>query len=130
MATELALERDDKQAIGTFADVQAIIRAVFPDVQFGWTTSGEEKLRIAAQRGIDLPPAIRKSLETLPSLHEGRANLDEALVKFGLGGKEPVRCIYVMPRGQAPDLNDKLSALEAAVGGQFVTSGEETNRIA
>ncbi len=130
MATELALERDDKGEIGSFAEVRAIIEAVFPEVQFGWTTSGLEKLRIAAERGIEFPPAMRASLEKLPSLLEGRAALADALVEFGLGYEEPVCCLYVTPRGDATDLAERLSALERAVGGQFVSSGEETNRIA
>ena len=128
MATELALERNDKGEIGSFAEVQAIIRSVFADAQFGWTKSGLDKLRIADERGIELPEMIRKSLETLPSLRGGRAALDGALVEFGLGHHEPVCCLYVTPHGDAPDLEDKLSALESAVGGEFVISGEETNR--
>lgn len=130
MPTELALERDDKGELGSFADVQALIRSVFPDARFGWTTSGPEKLRIAEERGIEFPPAMRKALETLPSLHEGRAALGDVFVEFGLGYEEPVRCLYVTPRGDAPDLDDKLSALKVAFGGQFVISDEETNRIA
>lgn len=129
MATELALERADKCEIGGFDEVQTLIRSVFPDAQFGWTTSGPQKIQIAAERGIEFPPALRKSLETLPSLLEARAALGEALVEFGLGYEEPVRCIYVTIRGDSPDLDEKLSALEAAVGGQFVIRGEETNRI-
>jgi hypothetical protein len=40
MSTELALERDDKGLTGTLDEVQAIIRDVFPTVQFAWMTSG------------------------------------------------------------------------------------------
>ena len=128
MATEFALERSDKGVIGSFAEVQAMIRKVFPEVVFAWTTSGIEKLRIAEERGIVLPEAIRRSCETLPSLLEGQADLSGASVRFGLGYEEPVRCIYVQPSGDSSGLDAKLVALETAVGGKYVLSGKETNR--
>ncbi len=129
MATEFALERSDKSAIGTLADVEVMIREHFPDVAFGWTKSGQEKLRIASQRQIELPAAIRQSLEGLPSLREGRAKAGEALVEFGLGYREQVRCIYVTPHGDDAAVLAGLSGLAKSVGGKYVVSGEETNRI-
>jgi hypothetical protein len=130
MATELALEREDKGPLGRFAEVQAMIRKFFPEVVFGWTTSGQEKLRIAHERGITVPEAIRQSCERLPSLLEGQAEFGDAFVSFGLGYQEPVRCIYVEPRGDSVDFHERLAALESAVGGKFVISGQETNRVA
>jgi hypothetical protein len=129
MATELALERKDKSQIGSFAETQAIVQDVFPSVKFGWTTSGREKLHIAAERNIQLPPAIRESLENLPSLLEGMCEGDGWAVEFGLGYQEPVLCLYVTPRGDSDVLERGLSAIAAAVGGDYVISGNETNRL-
>jgi len=129
MATEYALERDEKAPIGSFDSVQSLIREVFPTVEFQWTQSGPDKLALAAERGIEFPPELREALKTLPSLLEGRFATDEALVEFGLGFQEPVRCLYVTPRGSSATLNQQLSKLEAKVGGKFVVSGEETNRL-
>ena len=64
MTAELALGRADKAPIGSFDEVQSMIRDVFPTVQFGWTQSGQDKLRLAAEHGIELPQSIRESLET------------------------------------------------------------------
>ncbi|MEM6855015.1 MAG: hypothetical protein AAF593_11465 [Planctomycetota bacterium] len=129
MATEFALERTDNKEIGSIVDVQAIICSIFPDTKFAWTTSGSEKLRLAAERGVELPSAIRKSLEKLPALLEGQAKFGEAVVQFGLGHQEPIYCVYVSHRGDAPKIKEKLSALEHAVGGKFVISGEEKNKM-
>jgi hypothetical protein len=126
MATELALERSDDSPIGSFAEVQAIIKSIFPDVQFWWTTSGLEKLRIAAERKIEFPPAIRHNLEKLPSLLEGRVVGDGFMVEFGLGCKDPIWCLYVTPRGDGD--GGKLAELENIVGGHIVVSGEEKHR--
>ncbi len=128
MATEYALERKDKEPIGTFEQVQQLILSAFPTTRFYWTVPGAEKLRIAAERGIKMPPELEKVLQTLPSLHEGVYEDDEVLVSFGLGHKEPVMCLYIEPRGDSATLTSQLSALEVGAGGTLVVSGEETNR--
>lgn len=129
MATEYALERKDASAIGSLDDVQALIRSVFDSVQFAWTQSGPEKLKLAEERGIEFPAALAKSLETLPSLLEGRAAGGNWQVSFGLGQSDPVMCIYLTPHDPDNALDAQLAALEAAVGGEIVVSGEETNRL-
>ena len=125
MATEYTLRRADGRPFGTFEQVQALIRQLFPSVEFFWTTSRPEKLRQAEERGVELPPQIRRCLEALPSLLEGVAEGPEFHVTFGLGQEEPVSCLYVTPRGLAPELERGLAALEAAAGAAFKVSGSE-----
>jgi hypothetical protein len=125
MATEYMLRRADGQPFGSFEQVQALIRRLFPTVEFFWTTSGPEKIRQAEERGIKLPPHIRQWMETLPSLLEGIVEGDEFQVTFGLGYEEPVSCLYVTPRGLAPELDRGLAALEAEAGAEFEVSGTE-----
>jgi hypothetical protein len=125
MATEYTLRRADGQPFGSFEQVQARIRQLFPSVAFRWTTSGPEKIAIAVARGITLPPEIMEYLPSLPSLLEGVAEGDEFHVTFGLGHQEPVPCLYVTPRGDAPELDRGLAALEADAGAEFKVSGEE-----
>jgi hypothetical protein len=125
MATEYTLRRADGQPFGSFEQVQALIRRWFPSAEFFWTTSGPEKVRQAEERGVDLPPHIRQWMETLPSLLEGVAETSDYDVTFGLGQEEPVSCLYVTPRGQAPELDRGLAALEAEAGAEFKVSGME-----
>ena len=125
MATEYTLRRADGRPFGSFEQVQARIRQLFPTVEFSWTTSGSEKIALAAERGITLPPALLAVLPDLPSLLEGVAEGDGFHVVFGLGHQEPVPCLYVTPRGTAPDLMHGLEALEADAGAEFKVSGEE-----
>jgi len=129
MATEYALERDDKEPIGLFDAVQSMIREVFPTVKFAWTVSGPDKLKLAVERGIDFPAELREALKTLPSLLEGYYESEGMFIELGLGFEEPVKCLYVTPRGSSTALLLKLSELEVKVGGKFVVSGEETNRL-
>src|SRR5262249_3196864 len=102
----------------------AMIRLLFPSVQFGWTTSGPEKLQIAKERGIKFPPDLQEALKTLPSLLEGLAEGEGYHVTFGLGHQEPVSCLYVTPRGHAVELEYGLAALEAEAGSEFKISGD------
>jgi hypothetical protein len=125
MATEYTLRRADGRPFGSFEQVQALIRRQFPSVEFFWTASGPEKVRLAEERGVELPPHIRRWMETLPSLLEGVAEGDGFHVTFGLGAEEPVPCLYATPRGLAPELDRGLSALEAAAGAVFKVSGSE-----
>ena len=125
MATEYTLRRADAQPFGSFEQVEARIRAMFPSIAFRWTLSGPEKMALAAERGITFPPALMDILPGLPSLREGVAEGDGFHVTFGLGHEEPVPCLYVTPRGSAPELERGLAALEADAGAVFKVSGEE-----
>lgn len=125
MATEYTLRRADGQPFGSFEEVQALIRVHFPTVEFFATTSGPEMIRQAEANGVELPPHIRAWMATLPSLMEGVAEGPEFHVTFGLGQAEPVPCLYVTPRGVAPELERGLAALEAAAGAKFQVSGTD-----
>lgn len=124
MATELTLRRADAQSLGSFEQVQELIRTHFPTVEFFWTTSGLEKIALASERGITFPPEIMAYLPGLPSLLEGVAEGDDFHVAFGLGHLEPVPCLYCTPRGDSRELHRGLSALEAFAGSTFKMSGE------
>ncbi|HEY2416249.1 MAG TPA: hypothetical protein VGI40_28670 [Pirellulaceae bacterium] len=123
MATEFTLQRPDGAPLGTFNEVQTMIRRHFPSVQFSWTTSGLEKLKLAKERGLELPPEIRKACESLPSLLEGSAGGTSYQIAFGLGHEEPVCCLYVEPRGDHQELLSGLAAMEKEVGAAFRISG-------
>jgi len=125
MATEYTLRRADGKPFGTFKQVRALVRQLFPDVQFTWTTSGPEKLKLAKQRGIKFPPELKKVLKTLPSLLEGVVEGEGYHLTIGLGHQEPVPCLYVTPRGDSPELDSGLTALESKAGAEFKVAGDE-----
>jgi hypothetical protein len=125
MATEYTLRRADGQPFGSFAQVQALIRRLFPAVEFFWTTSGLEKIRQAEERGVELAPHIRQWMATLPSLLEGVAKGDEFHVTFGLGYEEPVSCLDVTLHGLVPELERGLAALAVEAGAEFKVSDTE-----
>lgn len=71
MATEYTLRRADGQPFGSFEQVQARLRLLFPAIQFRRTLSGPDKIALAAERGITFPPELLAVLPGLPSLQEG-----------------------------------------------------------
>lgn len=123
MATEYTLRRADGHAFGTFEQVESRLRELLPTVQFAWTTSGQEKIKMAEENGITLPPQLMEVLPTLPSLREGVAEGNEFHVTFGLGHQEPVECLYVTPRGNAKMLQQALKALESDAESEFSVQG-------
>jgi len=125
MATEYTLRRADGRPFGSFDQVQAIIRQLFPTVEFFWTESGPEKVRRAEANGVELPPHIREWMVGRPAVFEGVAEGPDFHVTFGLGTKEPVACLFVEPRGLSPELDRGLAALEAEAGAGLRVSGSE-----
>src|SRR5262249_41521891 len=119
--------RGDGQPLGTFEQVQAMIRDLFPSAQFGWTLSGPERVRISQERGQPLPAELRQRLESLPSIFEGVAEGEGYRVTFGLGDDEGVACLRVTPLGSAQELQSGLAALESAAGASFELSEEKRN---
>src|SRR3954471_12112442 len=122
MATEYTLRRADGRAFGAFDQGQALIRRLFPAVEFFWTEGGPDKVRQADANGVELAPHIRQWMMTLPALVEGVAEGPDFHVTFGLGTEEPVACLYVTPRGLGPELERGLAALEAEAGAELKVS--------
>jgi hypothetical protein len=125
MILDMVLRRADGRPLGTFEQVQATLSRLCPGVDFGWTTSGPEKVRLADERGVQLPEAIRQWMETLPALLEGIYEGDGFLVEFGLGCQEPVESLHVAPHGDVPELERLLAALESEFGAELVLPGLE-----
>ncbi len=122
MATEYVISFRDNRPLGSVEAIQTLIRTHFPSVKFHWTTSGLEKLRIAKERGIEFPPALREGLESLPSLLEGVAEGPGWRIDFGSNHLDPVRELVIEPRGEYDEAS--VRAIEQALGSQFRVHGE------
>jgi hypothetical protein len=122
---KLSLRHPDGRPLGTFEQVQAVIRRLFPAVQFGWTPDGPERVRMCEEGGHPLPPEHRQRLEGVPSELEGVAEGPDYRVTFGLGSREPVGYLRVTPLGGGAELQAGIAGLESDVGAKFqVSEGE------
>jgi hypothetical protein len=122
LATEYVISFSDHRPLGSVEAIKALIKTHFPSVKFHWTTSGVEKLRIAKERGIEFPPALRDGLESLPSLLEGVAEGPGWRIDFGLNHVDPVRELIIEPRGEYDEAS--VRAIEQALGCEFRVHGE------
>jgi hypothetical protein len=114
VGTDLSLKSHSGEPLGSFDEVRAKLARVVPGLEFYWTASGKEKLRIAAERQISLPARIRETLESLPALHEARLGSDTLHVLFGLGPAEPVQALFVQLRGENSEEIERVArALES-----------------
>jgi hypothetical protein len=124
MDVKLGLQRADNKPIGPLEAVRSTIRELFPTVQFVWTPSGQELLRLVeAELGEELSGGLREFVETDPSRLEGRYKSSDFFVEFRLGHEDPVKYLGVTLRGECAQLDESLCALEARFGGRFVIWG-------
>lgn len=127
MATELVLGFRDNRPLGTVEEVQTLLRSHFPMIKFRQTKSGLEQLRIAQERGIELPEGLTQGLDLLPPLLEGAAQGSGWHIFFGLGHTDPVTELVIEPRllgGDAQEMERGVGAIEAALGTKFRVHGE------
>ena len=125
MATEYVISFRDNRVLGSLSEIQSLIREHFPSVQFHWTTSGAEKLRLAKERGVELPQEIRDVLNNLPSLLEGVAEGLGWDIMFGLQHMDPLRELIIEPRGDDAAMDAGIRAIEQVLGTSFRVYGEE-----
>jgi hypothetical protein len=125
MAAEYWLRRADGRPFGSFAEAQALIRREFPAVEFSWSMSGAELIRLSEANGSELTPDVREPLEGMPSVLEGHVEGAGYSATFNLGVGEPVTCLRVTPRGVVWELHRGLKALEAEAGAEFTWADDE-----
>ena len=126
MATELVLGFRDNRPLGTVAEVQTLLSSHM--IRFRETRSGLEQLRIAKERGIELPPALTQGLDLLPPLLEGAAEGPGWHIFFGLGQADPITQLVIEPRsfgGDAQEMDRGVAAIEAALGTKFRVHGDQ-----
>jgi hypothetical protein len=122
---DFSLRRADHQPLGSFEQVQTMIRHWFPGVRFDWTPSGPERIRRCEEGGLPLTPELRQRLAGMPSELEGVDEGPGYRVTFGLGSQEPLACLRVAQLGSALELQSGLAGLESEMGAKFqVCEGE------
>lgn len=101
MGLDATIRRRDDEPLGSIAEVQSVLSRVFPETAFGTTPSGEEKLRIMAERGIAIPDVIRDIFLKQPARHGGVFQCEEfsAEFTFELTPSQQVLKIHVVLRG-------------------------------
>ena len=88
----------------------------FPGIELGWLPSGAEKIRAAAERGIDFPEIIRQSLESSPAEHGGDYVGPDFSAEFNFGSSDVVKQVDVVLYGTTSASLPNFGLLEERYG--------------
>jgi hypothetical protein len=97
---DATIKRPDGKPLGEVAQVQQALASVFPGLVCGMLPSGQDKIRAAAEKGIEFPEVLRKNFESLPERHAADYEGRDFSAEFILGASEIVEHIDVVLRGK------------------------------
>ncbi len=116
----IVMQRPDRRPLGTFREVRKVLRTLFRNIRFAWSSDGLEMLQLLIDKGFEVPDVIRREHEKTKSTLEGGFTRVGQLWEISLGLEEPVFRIYVnvvSVDGSVPEERDQLiKALESAFG--------------
>jgi hypothetical protein len=114
----IVMQRQDERPLGSFREVRKILRGIFRNVRFEWTSDGFEQMRLLNAKGFMVSDAFRRETERIESALDGGVTCLGQMWEFSLGLKEPVVRLYVNVislHNSVPGERDRLiKALESA----------------
>jgi hypothetical protein len=99
MGLDGTIKRADGKPLGPIKDVQEALAAAFPGIILGRLPSGANKIRKAAEMGIEFPEVIRNALEATPVRHGGDYSGPRFSAQFVLGASDTVDHVDVVLYG-------------------------------
>lgn len=120
MGLDATIKRKDGKALGSVDEVQRALAAAFPGIQIGLLPSGAEKIRTAAEKGINFPEIILKHFESTPAQFGGDYEGPGFSAQFNLGANESVRHVGVVLYGKTTESEPMFEFIEREYG--WITS--------
>ena len=136
MSAAYILRRTDGRPVGTLAEMETLVRRLFPAARFRWTTDGPA-VQMQAQERVDRAycDEIRAGLrppylapEARMAFREGVAEGPGYRLSFWLKLPESGVTVYVDRQGAAPEVDHGLAALEAATGAKLQECAADSRR--
>jgi hypothetical protein len=100
MALEGTIFRADGAPLGDRETVVETLRRHFDGAEFGWTSSGVDKLAAMKSQGIEPPEVLREHLLGQPAKYEGVYDGPEWSAQFFFGNADPIEKLDVVLRGK------------------------------
>lgn len=116
MGLDGTIKRADGRPLGTLAEVRRALVDVFPGIVLGQNLSDPERIRIAAERGIEFPEILRKTLERIPAKFGADYVGPEFSAEFVLGADETVQTVDVVLYGNTVAAERMFEALKRKFG--------------
>jgi hypothetical protein len=116
MGLDGTIKRDDGQPLGDIETVQSALALAFPGVQLGMLPSGPDKIRAAAEKGIQFPEILRKHLESAPATYGGEYEGPDFSAQFSLGSSRNVEQADLALYGNTTAAEPMLEVLKKKYG--------------
>lgn len=116
MGLDGTIKRADGQALGNVSFVQQALAKVFPGICFGRLPSGKERIRAAVEKGVVLPDALLKYLETSSANLGAEYEGSDFSAQFNLGSSETVQEVDIVLYGKTTRSDPNFELLEEQFG--------------
>jgi hypothetical protein len=116
MGLDGTIKRTDGQTLGSVESVQHALTVAFPGIVLGRLPSGADKIRAAAEQGIEFPDILRRHLEASPARHGGDYEGPDFSAQFSLGSADVVKHVDVVLYGTTTASEPMFQLLEEQYG--------------
>ena len=129
---QLTIRSTDGGPLADAEEVRAVLEGLFPGTAWEWSLSGAQRLATAEVAGLELPQAVRRVVESQPSMLCGKVETAGATMTFNLGPGGQVSAVWITVSGDGPAVEAALSRLRSrsiwSIGpgeGWFIANAEQ-----
>lgn len=113
---QVTIRSMDGGDLGDTEDVHAVLDKLFSGIVWEWTSRGVDRLAAADAAGLELPQAVRRVMESQPSVLCGEVETDGVTATFNLGAGGAVPTIWATVGGDRSAVEAALSRLRSRRG--------------
>ncbi len=113
---QLTIQSTEGASLGDTEEVRAALNAIFPGIDWEWTSTGVDRLAAADAAGLELPAAVRRAMESQPSVHCGELKTGGVTATFNLGPGSAVPTVWATLGGDRVLVAAMLSRLRTLRG--------------
>ena len=113
---QLTIRSADGGPLADTEEVRTALDGLFPGTAWEWTSPGAQRLAAAEVAGLVLPQAVRREMESQPSMLCGEVATAGATMTFNLGPGGRVPAIWITLSGDELAVEAALSRLRSRSG--------------
>jgi hypothetical protein len=108
---QITIRGRDERSLGDIEDVRAALDALFPGIAWEWSSTGADRLAAAEASGLELPPAVRRVMESQRSVLCGEVHTGGLTGTFNFGPGAAVPTVWATLGGDRVTVDAALSRL-------------------
>ena len=118
------VQKESGESLADFETIKNIFTDVFPEIEFRWTQSGEEKIQMAEAGGMEIPNALREKMLAMKSEFMGLSG-GAGILEVKCGDVDPPKCIHLISRGRVGVLDEEINQVVENLGAILVPCNED-----